>query len=613
MDLMLEHIHSPEDIRGYSVEELHKLASEIRNKIIDTVAVNGGHLASNLGMTEATIALHRHFRSPEDKIIFDVSHQCYTHKLLTGRYENFHTLRKQGGISGFTNREESPHDVFTEGHSGSSISAALGIAQANKLMGNDNYTVAVVGDGSLTNGMIYEALNNCAEKNLNLIIILNDNDMSISRNIGGLHDYLSHIRTSKRYYQLKKDTEKLLKKVPLIGAPLLTGSKKLKDSAKRFFAMNNIFEELGLIYLGPVDGHNFNKMDIVLEEAKSKHACCIVHMVTKKGRGYSFSEAMPDQYHSTGSFDPKQGIAPLHADDNSAKAGKLLCKQAANDPRICAITAAMRDGTGLKEFSEKFPDRFFDVGIAEEHAVTFACGLSASGLKPVVFLYSTFAQRVYDQISHDIAIQKLPLVLMIDRAGLVAGDGVTHQGIFDYSLFSSVPNTEIYMPETDVELENAFADALASEKISVIRYPKGKYDAYDSPLRMISPNGVLTYSENIKKTKTVVITAGRLAKNAAEAIALSEKNIALIKLRRVFPLPIKEILSLTENAKNIYILEENYVHGGFAEKIAASLRSKNVTVHAIPDFVAHGDLSDLFRTCGFTKEQLAKSFQKLAK
>ena len=610
---MLQSIHSPDDIRALSVQELQALSAEIREKIICTVAANGGHLASNLGITELSIALHRHFRSPEDKIIFDVSHQCYAHKLLTGRYEDFHTLRTHGGISGFTNREESPHDIFTCGHSGASISAALGIAEANRLRASGNYTVAVVGDGSLTCGMIYEALNNCAGKNLNLIIVLNDNEMSISRNIGGLHDYLSRIRTSKRYYRLKKETEKLLKKTPLVGNPLLRASKKIKDSLKRAFVMNNIFEDLGLIYLGPVDGHHFEKLDIVLEEAKTKHTCCIVHVVTQKGRGYPFSEEMPDRYHATGAFDPKKGIPPHPADDNSAKVGRLICEMAERDPCICAITAAMRDGTGLSAFARKFPERFFDVGIAEEHAVTFAGGLAVSGMKPVVFLYSTFAQRAYDQLSHDIAIQKLPLVLMIDRAGLVPGDGVTHQGIFDYALFSSVPHTEIFMPETDAELEEAFTAALASEKISIIRYPKGKYEEYSCPHRMISHKELLAYSENIDLAKTVIITAGRLTKNAVEAIALSDKKIALLKLIRVFPLPIGEILALTANAENILLLEENYVHGGFSEKIAAHIRNKNVTIRAIPDFVPHGDLNDLFRICGFSKEQLAEAFENIAR
>ena len=465
---MLESIHSPSDIQNLSKEELKILSSEIRNKILETVSENGGHLASNLGMTEAAIALHKNFHSPEDKIIFDVSHQSYAHKLLTGRFESFSTLRKKNGISGFTNREENEHDIFTEGHSGSSISAALGIAQANRLKGSDAYTIAVVGDGSLTNGMIYEALNNCAEQPLNLIIILNDNDMSISRNIGGLHDYLSKIRTSKRYYRLKKRTEKVLKAVPLVGTPLLVGSKKLKDATKRFFVKNNIFEDLGLIYLGPVDGHNFEKMDIVLQEAKSKHTCCIVHMVTKKGLGYSFSETEPDKYHAVAPFDLAKGVISAPSENYSAKAGEILCKKANADQTVCAITAAMCEGTGLASISKAHMERFFDVGIAEEHAITFAGGLAANGMKPVVFLYSTFAQRVYDQISHDIAIQKLPLLLAIDRAGLVAGDGITHQGIFDYSIFSSVPRTEIDMPETYAELENAFSEGLMNDKISIV-------------------------------------------------------------------------------------------------------------------------------------------------
>lgn len=605
---MLEHIHFPSDIKKFSEEELKILSDEIRKTILANVSKNGGHLASNLGMTEAAIAIHKNFDSPKDKIIFDVSHQCYAHKLLTGRYESFSSLRKKDGISGFTNREESEHDIFTEGHSGSSISAALGIAQANRLQGNDHYTVAVVGDGSLTNGMIYEALNNCADRNLNLIIILNDNDMSISRNIGGLHDYLSKIRTSKRYYHLKKQTEKILKNIPLIGNPLLIGSKKLKDATKRFFVKNNIFEDLGLIYLGPVDGHNFEKMDIVLKEAKTKHTCCIVHMVTKKGLGYPFAETEPAKYHGVSPFDPLQGIISATSENYSSKAGEILCKKANIDPNICAITAAMCEGTGLSEFANNYPERFFDVGIAEEHAITFAGGLSANGIKPAVFLYSTFAQRVYDQLSHDVAIQKLPLLLAIDRAGLVPGDGITHQGIFDYAMFSSIPETEIDMPETYEEMETAFSQGLANDKISIVRYPKGKYESYPFPSPMHPHQNLFTYSENIDTAETLVITAGRLTKNAAEAIALTEQNIALVKLIRVFPIPSEELLPLIQNAKNIYLLEEGCEQGGFAQKIAALIRNQNVKIHAIPSFIPHGELSDLYQICGFTKEQLAKSF-----
>lgn len=604
---MLEKIHSPADIRALTQEETEKLASEMRNTIIDTVASNGGHLASNLGMVEAVIALHRHFDSPHDKIIFDVSHQCYAHKLLTGRYKNFHTLRQSGGISGFTNRDESEHDILTEGHSGSSVSAALGIATADKLAGSDAYTVAVLGDGSLTNGMIYEALNNCAGKDLNLIILLNDNDMSISRNIGGLHDYLSKIRTSKRYYRLKHRTEKILCAVPLVGKPILKASKWLKDATKRFFVKNNIFEDLGLIYLGPVDGHNPEKLDIVLKEAKTKHTCCIVHMVTKKGFGYSFSENEPDKYHGVGAFDKKIGVIPSDAETFSTKVGEILCESAEKDDKICAITAAMCDGTGLADFSKAHPDRFFDVGIAEEHAITFASGLSANGMKPVVLLYSTFAQRIYDQLSHDVAIQRLPFILALDRAGLVPNDGITHQGIFDYNIFSTIPNTQIFSPETYDELKNAFSHGFESAKITVIRYPKGSYQSYEPAFPMISDSNTLAYTENIETAETVIVTFGRLTKTAHDAIKLSGKNIGFLKLIQIFPLDYKKIASLLRNAKNIYFLEEGYRSGGVSEKIAAYLQDKNIKIHAIENFVEHGNLADLNELCGFTAHRIAEN------
>ncbi|MBQ8495949.1 MAG: 1-deoxy-D-xylulose-5-phosphate synthase [Clostridia bacterium] len=603
---MLERIHSPSDIKTLTAEEYQTLAAEIRQTIIETVSANGGHLASNLGMVEATIALHRHFESPHDQIIFDVSHQCYAHKLLTGRYKDFSTLRQSGGISGFTNRDESEHDILTEGHSGSSVSAALGIATANKRKGNNSYTVAVLGDGSLTNGMIYEALNNCAGKNLNLIILLNDNDMSISRNIGGLHEYLSRIRTSKRYYKLKKRTEKILSAIPLIGRPLLMGSKKLKDATKRFFVKNNIFEDLGLIYLGPVDGHNPEKLDIVLEEAKSKHTCCIVHMVTKKGLGYSFSEAEPDKYHGVGAFDKEKGVLPSKNETFSSEVGDILCKESEKDANICAITAAMCDGTGLSSFAQTYSERFFDVGIAEEHAITFASGLAAGGMKPVVLLYSTFAQRVYDQLSHDVAIQKLPLILALDRAGLVPNDGITHQGIFDYNIFSTIPNTEIFSPETYEELQKAFSYGFASNKITIIRYPKGSYSKYPTAHRMIFMGNELAYSENIEAAETVMITFGRLTKTAHEAISLLGRNIGLLKLIQLFPLDIEAIKNLLKNAKNIYFLEEGYRSGGVSEKLAVHLQDKNIKIHAIESFVEHGSLANLNRLCGFTAEQISK-------
>ncbi len=603
---MLEHIHSPADIKNRTREEYETLAKEIRETIIATVSANGGHLASNLGMVEATIALHKHFDSPKDKIIFDVSHQCYAHKLLTGRYHDFSTLRQSEGISGFTNREENEHDILTEGHSGSSVSAALGIATAEKLKGSDAYTIAVLGDGSLTNGMVYEALNNCAGKNLNLIILLNDNDMSISRNIGGLHDYLSGIRTSKRYYRLKHRTEKILSAIPLVGKPILIGSKKFKDATKRFFVKNNIFEDLGLIYLGPVDGHNPEKLDIVLEEAKTKHTCCIVHMVTKKGLGYAFSEKEPDKYHGVSAFNKEKGVIPSVNETFSKKVGEILCEAAEKNDKICAITAAMCDGTGLAPFSQAHSDRFFDVGIAEEHAITFASGLCANGMKPVVLLYSTFAQRVYDQLSHDVAIQKLPFILALDRAGLVPNDGITHQGIFDYNIFSTIPNTEIFSPETYDELKNAFLYGFQSEKITVIRYPKGSYQPYEPSSPMISDGNILSYSQNIETAETVIVTFGRLTKTAHDAIRLSGKNIGLLKLIQLYPLDHKKIASLLRNAKNIYFLEEGYRTGGVSEKIASQLQDKTIKIHAIEDFVDHGNLADLNTLCGFTAEAICR-------
>lgn len=604
---MLERIHSPSDMKNLTEEEYRTLAAEIRQTIIDTVSANGGHLASNLGMVEAVIALHRHFDSPKDQIIFDVSHQCYTHKLLTGRYKDFSTLRQLNGISGFTNRDENEHDILTEGHSGASISAALGIATANKLKKSDAYTIAVLGDGSLTNGMVYEALNNCAGKDLNLIILLNDNDMSISRNIGGLHEYLSRIRTSKRYYRLKKRTEKILSAIPLIGKPILMGSKKLKDATKRFFVKNNIFEDLGLIYLGPVDGHNPEKLDIVLEEAKTKHMPCIVHMVTKKGLGYSFSEKEPDKYHGVNAFDKNIGVISSVNETFSTKVGEILCKEAKKDDKICAITAAMCDGTGLADFSKTYPERFFDVGIAEEHAITFASGLSANGMKPVVLLYSTFAQRIYDQLSHDVAIQKLPFILALDRAGLVPNDGITHQGIFDYNIFSTIPNTEIFSPETYNDLKNTFSYGFANDKITIIRYPKGSYLAYEPSFPMISDGNALTYTNNIETAETVIVTFGRLTKTAHDAIKLSGKNIGLLKLIQIYPLDHKKIASLLRNAKNIYFLEESYRTGGVSEKIAAYLQDKNIKIHAIENFVDHGNLADLNTLCGFTAEKIAEN------
>lgn len=612
---MLENIKSPSDIKKLSYHELTSLAAEIRKTVIETVSKNGGHLASNLGMVEASIALHRVFDSPSDKIIFDVGHQCYAHKLLTGRYGDFETLRCFGGISGFPRRSESPHDILNVGHSGMSISAALGIATANKLNGNGCYTVAVVGDGSLTNGMIYEALNNCADKELDLVIVLNDNEMSISHNVGGLHKYLTRLRTSSGYFTFKRKFEKYLSGIPVIGGQIAKALKLIKDALKRMFVKDTLFEDLGLIYVGPVDGHDIEKLCRVFEEAKQKHRCCVVHMRTKKGYGYQPAEEKPDRYHGVGHFDAVYGIEPDATTESFSSAmGDALCDIAKNEPRLCAITAAMRDGTGLSRFAEEFPTRFFDVGIAEEHAITFASGLSVSGMKPVVALYSTFSQRVYDQIIHDVSLQDLPLTLVLDRCGIVSGDGITHQGIFDYSLFSAIPNTSIYSPATYDELRALLEASLERERgIDIIRYPKGAELTSLLPMQSCGEADIL-YTPNIHSADAVIITYGRLtevALNAAELLS-DRYGVAVIRLLKIFPLSASEIEKLISPCRAVYILDEGYVEGGVGQKLVAALRTDaRISVKAIEGFLEHGNTDELMKYCGFTADQTAAELSEL--
>ena len=606
---MLETIKSPDDIKNYNSDESAELADEIRNVILSTVSKNGGHLASNLGIVELTIALHQVFNSPNDKIIFDVGHQCYPHKLLTGRYELFNSLRQMNGISGFTNRFESQHDFASEGHCGTSISVALGIAESNRILGNSNYAVAVVGDGALTNGMIYEALNNATNREVNLIVVINDNEMSISQNVGGLHRYLSEIRTSKRYFKFKKSLESFLLKVPCIGKWLAKGCKNTKDFFKKVFMKNNIFEDLGFVYLGPVDGHNIERTKFVLEEAKSKNSCCIVHVLTKKGKGYVKAEEVPEKYHSVGSFNINDGVRNSQNTTYSDFVGNLLCQNARNNPHICAITAAMCDGTGLAQFSQEFPSRFFDVGIAEEHAITFASGLSLNGMIPVVFLYSTFVQRSYDQLLHDIAIQKTPLVLMLDRAGVVPNDGITHQGIFDYSMISNIPNVQIYAPENFSELKNTFEYVIRKKEFSVIRYPKGYENDYLKSYNMnYSTDRNIQFTEACEKAEVVILTYGRTTKIASQIVS-DHKNIffGIIKLIKIFPLKASEICPLIKSAKAVVIIDEGIKAGGVAEKITAMLHKQtNATIltYSINGFIEHGGVDELINTYAFSKKQI---------
>lgn len=606
---MLENITSPKDIKNCSLPECAALADEIRKRIISVISENGGHLASNLGMVEATIAIHRVFDSPKDKLIFDVGHQCYTHKLLTGRYADFSTIRKNNGLSGFTNPTESEHDILFAGHSGTSLSAALGIATAEKLIHGDNapYTVAIVGDGSMTNGMIYEALNNCADKKLNLVIIINDNEMSISKNVGGLHNYFSRLRTSRGYFTFKRGFERFLSRIPLIGMPTAKLLKHIKDLIKKIFVSDTIFEDLGLIYLGPADGHNIKRLEVVLEEAKAKKQCCIVHMRTQKGKGFEPAENRPDKFHGVGHFDINTGESdPPCGRAFSKFFGDTVTELAQKDAKVCAVTAAMTSGTGLTKFAETFPDRFFDVGIAEEHAVTFASGLAAMGMKPIVALYSTFAQRVYDQIIHDVSIQNFPMILALDRCGLVPGDGITHQGVFDYSLFSTVPNAKIYSVSDKSQLPEILTSAASHRGLTVIRYPKASEEELTIEAPLIHGD-FISYTENISTAKTVIITHGRLTVTATHA-ASRLPDTAVISLIRVFPLDFEKIASLIKSCQLLYILDEGISAGGLGEKLSAGLSSyisgTKIHVRDIPGFISHGSLSELMEECGFTEEQI---------
>lgn len=617
---MLENIKSPEDIKKFSDSELETLASEIRDKIISTVSSNGGHLGSNLGLVEATLVIHKMFDVPCDKLIFDVGHQCYTHKLLTGRYDCFDSLRQGGGISGFTNRFESEYDTFTAGHSGSAVSAALGVATANKLAGKDSYTVVVVGDGSFTNGMVYEALNNCNNKDVNLIIVLNDNEMSISQNVGSLANYLSKIRTSGTYYNFKRGFSRFFGKIPLIGRPLLDFSRHIKNGFKRMFYKQPFFEPLGVKYLGPVDGNDIDRLEVVLKEAKKVGKCCLVHIKTKKGYGYKYAEDMPTSYHSVSAFDPDAGVGAGAGNDFSSEFGRIVCEKAESDSRICAITSAMCDGTGLTAFAEKFSDRFFDVGIAEEHEIAFAGGLAEEGLLPVCAVYSTFAQRTYDQLIHDVSLQKLHIVLALDRAGIVPGDGETHQGIFDCAFISDIPNTEIYSPDSFEEMRASFDSAFASDKISVVRYPKGKEQVYDRS-KFVSHGAFSVCDSFVKdRAEVVIITYGGLTQNVyetAEKLFADGVSVRIIKLVKVHPVSEYKdsIADFVLGASLVYFAEEGIKNGGISQKLISELVLKGKTssktfIRAIDGYYpVHGSVDYVRKMCGLDTESMAEEIK----
>ncbi|QEK12158.1 1-deoxy-D-xylulose-5-phosphate synthase [Crassaminicella thermophila] len=603
---LLSSIKSPDILKNASDEELVYLAENIRKFLLNNVSKTGGHLASNLGIVELTLAIHSVFDSPYDHIIWDVGHQAYVHKILTGRKHLFHTLRKHNGLSGFPKRSESKHDCFETGHSSTSISAALGIAKARDLKGKKNSVIAVIGDGALTGGMAFEALNHAGHANTDLIVILNDNEMSISQNVGGISRYLNRLRTDPKYFKVKDDVEYILNKIPAVGKAMYKTAEKAKDSLKYFLVPGIIFEELGFTYIGPVNGHDIKELKVVLQRAKNIKGPVFIHVITKKGKGYKYAEKNPDKFHGIGPFDIESGKlikSGNKRESYSSIFGKTLVNLAKEDLRIVAITAAMPSGTGLNDFASIYPDRFFDVGIAEQHAVTFSAGLASNGLKPVFAVYSTFLQRAYDQVVHDVCLQNLPVVFCIDRSGLVGNDGETHHGVFDISYLTHIPNITIMAPKDGTELIEMLKYAVKLNSPVAIRYPRGESDDFT----FISDNYCIEdrKAEVLLSGKDVCIIAfGKMVRTAYEAAKrLKSKNIhcTVINARFAKPLDEKTILEECSDIKNIITLEDNVVKGGFGSEILALLckskkNDKNIKILGLPDkFVEHGDTEELMR------------------
>lgn len=591
---LLENIKSPSDVKKLDESQLPLLAEEVRDTIISTVSGNGGHLASNLGTVELTIAIHRVFNSPDDKIIWDVGHQVYTHKLLTGRYDKFNTLRTENGISGFSRPNESEHDIVYSGHSSVSVSTALGIATANKVNGKKDYAVAVLGDGALTGGLIYEAINNAGRmKNTRLIIILNDNGMSISKNVGHLAKRLAVMRSRSGYFKLKAITEKAVSKIPFVGKRLADSLFKLKTDVKNMIYQSNFFEDMGVRYMGPIDGHNIPQLCEALEGAKLVNSPVLVHINTIKGKGYTPAENDPSSFHGVSPFDYETGELKTSGDNFSEKFGEFLYNQAAKDKRICAITAAMSLGTGLRRFSGEYPDRFYDVGIAEEHAVPFALGLSKGGMLPVFVVYSTFLQRCYDQLMHDCALQNSKMIIAVDRAGIVGDDGETHNGIYDTAFFNGIPNITVYSPSYYCELNNSLVKSLYhSDGPSVIRYPRGAQPQKPEDY-VCSGNTFDVFGD--EDSDIAIVTYGRIFADALktqEKLAQEGIKVKIVKLNVIVPID-SGAIEVLKNAKKIFFFEEGVKTGGIGESFAEKMLEKSVKADfcltAFPDcFVKQG-------------------------
>ncbi len=610
--MILERIEKENDIKDVAPEDYDLLAEEIREFLINKISVTGGHLGSNLGTVELTMALHLSLNLPKDKIVWDVGHQSYTHKLLTGRRAGFERLRKYGGMSGFPKRKESECDCFDTGHSSTSVSAGLGLVKARDLKGEDSTVVSVIGDGSLTGGMAYEALNNAARIRTNYIIVLNDNNMSISENVGGMSKYLNNIRTADKYLDIKEGVYNSLMDKKLDS--VVQSIRRAKSSVKHLVIPGMFFEDMGITYLGPVDGHNINEMLKVFREAKRCKSAVLVHVLTQKGKGFAPAERHPARFHGAEPFDVETGLPlkPKTKSNYTDVFSTVMCKLGDRNEDIVAITAAMPDGTGLKRFKNMYPDRFFDVGIAEEHAVTFAAGLAAGGMKPVVAIYSSFLQRAYDQILHDVCIQNLPVVFAIDRAGLVGSDGETHQGIFDLSYLSSIPNMHIMAPKNKWELSDMLKFAVGFDGPVALRYPRG--EAYDGLKEFREPI-VLGKAEWLLNDRQIVLIAvGSMVKTALEvrsALAKKGYGCSIINARFVKPIDTGIIDEALTSHELIVTMEENVASGGFGEKVRDYLAEKKsdaklVTITIPDEYVEHGNVDILRREVGIDTETIVR-------
>ena len=616
---ILDKVNNPDDVKNLAAEDIPQLCDDIREFLVENVTKTGGHLASNLGVVELTVALHRVFDLPHDRIIFDVGHQSYVHKIISDRKDRFHTIRTGGGLSGFEKLGESEFDAFGTGHASTSVSAALGFAEADRISGSDNYTVAVLGDGAFTGGMVHEALNNC-DKDLRLIIVLNENEMSISRNTGTLAKHISKTRSSKRYFNFKRGTSNLLSRLPLVGKPLLRAMTKVKTLAKHAIYGASYFEGLGLKYLGPIDGNDYATVEELLKEAKLQQTSVILHIRTKKGKGYAPAEENPSEYHSVGT---------VYDNNFSEHFGNTLCRLAEKDGKICAITAAMEDGVGLSEFAKKFPNRFFDVGIAEEHAITFAAGLAAAGMKPYAAIYSTFLQRSYDSIIHDVALQKLPVRMIVDRASLASGDGPTHHGIFDVAFLSSIPNICLFAPATFASLDR-FLEASTHASLPVaIRYPNaGDDEAITERFFKNGDTDTISHTDFTDKdeNRAVIVTYGRVV---GEAVTAAEKlkkqgfktGIILLETLKPYSVSAERVASLLPSGPAaVLFLEEGIKNGGagmllcdkLMQKHEAVMADKKTSILAIDDnFVQRTQEESVFRTAKISANDILRAMVHL--